>query len=243
MTRPSNQEIERYYFEQFRKHYPSLPRVEPHFTDEPDVIIRGPITIGIEITNLYTTDGANPASEQEQRIKREQVLAQAQNIHKAGGGKPIELSASFHPEKPITTKQIKTLAKAIAAIAKKVQELPSGILSDDYFDHVPELSFMYCYSDELKNPVWRTCQSYNIPLLAVDRLREIVEQKTRKIAQYQICDVYWLLVVIDLMDFAQDQHLTWSNSEPALTSPFERILIYKPQHAQVLEVPNIKTSI
>lgn len=73
MSYPGNQAIERYYFEQFRSHYP-LPAGEVEFTDKPDVVISGAHTVGIEMTNLYLSSGADPSSEQVQRARRLQVI-------------------------------------------------------------------------------------------------------------------------------------------------------------------------
>jgi hypothetical protein len=52
MTRRSNQEIERYYFDLFRSVYP-LPEGQIKYGDKPDVIIEGQRKIGIEVTNLF----------------------------------------------------------------------------------------------------------------------------------------------------------------------------------------------
>ena len=70
MSRPSNQEIEKYYFEQFTEDFP-LPNGELEYGDKPDVIILSSKKIGIEIANLYLVDGAVEASEQVQRKRRE----------------------------------------------------------------------------------------------------------------------------------------------------------------------------
>jgi hypothetical protein len=96
MSRPSNQTVERYYFELFRSHY-EVPDGDLVFTDKPDVIVRGTQTIGVEIANLYLASGADSASEQVQRVRRLQILERAQALHLASGGRHIELSVGFSP--------------------------------------------------------------------------------------------------------------------------------------------------
>jgi hypothetical protein len=139
MGRPSNQQIERYYFEQFRACY-QMPEGEPEYTDKPDVIIRGNSVIGIEIANLYIASGANPASEQVQRIRRLQTLKRAQTLHLSAGGKRIELSVDFQPDQPIC--EVESVARALAELAKGVESMP-GQVNPMLFKHIPQLRFVY----------------------------------------------------------------------------------------------------
>ncbi len=81
---------ESYYFEMFRQHY-SLPTGRFEYRDKPDVILDGPKTIGIEITNFYLEDGRSTDSEQRQRAVRETVVTKAQSIYLENGGRRIKL--------------------------------------------------------------------------------------------------------------------------------------------------------
>lgn len=234
MSRPSNQTVERYYFELFRSHY-EVPDGEIVFTDKPDIVVRGTQTIGIEIANLYITSGSDSASEQVQRTRRFQVLERAQKLHYDSGGRSTELSVDFDPEYPIN--ELDPISQALAAIAKEVQNFPSGQVSPFLFKHVPELRFLYHNEQEYADAKWRSVQGHRVPSLSLERLSEIVSDKTKKLQAYQKCDVYWLLLVVDFMDFAQDQELNWPTGVVFDKSPFERILLYKPQFAQVVQVP------
>lgn len=234
MSRPSNQTIERYYFELFQSHY-EVPDGDLVFTDKPDVIVRGTRTIGIEIANLYLSSGADPASEQVQRARRLQVLGRAQALHRASGGRHIELSVGFNPEYPI--QELEPVALALAAIATKVDGSPSGQVSRMLFEHVPELHFLYYNQKEYADAEWRPVQGYSVSALSLERLRVLVGDKTKKLRNYQPCDSYWLLLVVDFMDAAQDQDFQWPAEEVIEGSAFERILLYKPQFGQVVQVP------
>ena len=235
MSRPTQSEIERYYFEQFRKHF-VLPEGKIIYGDKPDVQIIGAKQLGIEIANLFLIDGANHASEQVQSIRRDQVLSLAQSIHKSKGGRSIELHIDFDPCVPITN--INQSAEQIASLALQVQDSPitlsgqlSGIASD--------LRFVYHNGNEYSDAKWRSSQRFNVPDLDTARLTEVVASKTQKAKKYQPCDAYWLLCVVDFMDPAQDQELTLSPQFCLPETPFQRVLVYKPQFKIVLEVPQL----
>lgn len=233
MNRPSNQQIEQYYFEQFRLHYP-IPEGETVYSDKPDVIIRGGTTIGIEIANLYIAPGADPVSEQVQRVRRQQTLTRAQALHLASGGKIIELSVDFQPNQPIL--DVESVVKVLVELATKIDELPPGQVNPILFKHIPQLRLVYINTNHYDDAQWRNVQSYCLPYMSIERLREVVQKKNLKTKAYQPCDVYWLLLVVDFMDRAQDQELYWPDGARLGESHFERILLYKPQFAQVVEV-------
>lgn len=131
MTRSSNRDIEQHYFDQFRAHFP-LPAGEVEHGDKPDVIIHGERKLGIEIANLYLTDGADHSSEQVQRQRREAVVREAQKLHALAGGRNIELTVSFNPDRPIA--EVKDLANALARVAYSTQHLPVGLLARQHFE-------------------------------------------------------------------------------------------------------------
>ena len=235
MPRPSNQTIERYYFDQFARDFP-LPSGRVEYTDKPDIIIHGQIKTGIEIANLYLRDGSDSSSEQVQRRRRLAVLSMAQDIHRRGGGRSIELNVDFDPSNPIT--DIHEVAKAIANIAEKAEKQTGGQVSREIHREIRHVRFVYHSGQEYDDAKWRTVQMYSVPELNVGRLREVVEIKNRKSAEYQPCDVYWLLLVVDFMDSAQDQEIGDMAGLALIASPFQQILLYKPQFKQVIRVRN-----
>ena len=206
MKRPSNREIEHYYFVQFRSHFP-LPLGEVEHGDKPDVVIYGERTLGIEIANLYLTDGGDPRSEQVQRKRRETVVRMAQAEHSRAGGKKIELTVSFDPARPIT--EAKAVASSLAAIAQSIEHLPAGALSPRHFAHIPQLNFVYYNPIEYPDAQWRVSQAFSGVGLSVDRVTQLVAGKEQLLAEYKKCDVYWLLLVVDFIDSAQNQEIIW----------------------------------
>jgi hypothetical protein len=99
MPPKSNQEIERHYFELFRRIYP-LPDGQVKHGDRPDSIVEGARRVGIEVTNFFLERGELPESEQNQRNIREDVLKKAHRKYKEEKGK-YEISFSFNKEQPI----------------------------------------------------------------------------------------------------------------------------------------------
>jgi hypothetical protein len=234
MNRPSNREIEKYYFDQFRGHFP-MPVGEVEHGDKPDVVIHGERMLGIEIANLYLTHGGDPKSEQVQRKRREAVVRMAQTQHSRVGGERIELTVSFNPACPIT--DVKTVASSLAAVAQSIQHLSAGMLPQLHFSHIPQLNSVYHNPTEYFDAKWRVTQVFSGVDLAVNRVAQLVANKEQLLAEYKNCDAYWLLLVVDFMDPAQDQEIVWPGNVAPLKTTYERVIIYKPQFAQWIQAP------
>jgi hypothetical protein len=65
----------------------------------------------------------------------------------------------------------------------------------------------------------------------------VAAAKHDKLHAYEPCDAFWLLLVIDFIDRAQDPDIQWPDPDFRISSPFERIILYKPQFAEWTEVP------
>jgi len=233
MPRMSNQEIEYHYFEMFRKDY-ELPQGSIIQSDKPDIIIDGGRKVGIEITNFYHEDGKLPESEKVQGKARESVVSQAQQLYLANDGKKIELSFAFEKASPI--KDQKKLSKAIADMVKSIDGSSSGNVSKAYFKHIPELHTVYLNAQEYDDLKWKNIQCYSGSIIPKDRLEQIIREKEEKSKKYQHCDAYWLLVVVDFLDPAQDTEIILENLEGITSGVFEKILIYKTYFGQVVEI-------
>ena len=232
MAKTSNQKIEQYYFEMFRMDY-MLPEGTIIHGDKPDVILEGKRKIGIEITNFFLESGALPKSEQVQRKARETVVSEAQQIYLSNGGKSIEISFSFDNMSPIKDKS--KLAKKIAAVAKNIDGLKTGPINKKVFNDMPELSFIYLNEKEYKDQKWRVFQCYSGQLMSIEKLHAIVSAKEAKLKNYKYCDAYWLLVVVDFVDRAQDQEIQIDGIEKITSTVFEKVIVYKTIFGHVLE--------
>ena len=232
MSTISNQDIERYYFEQFRKAY-SLPSGKIKYGDSPDVIIEGEHRIGIEITNFYHKKGELIESRQVQGKIRKEVLSKAQRVYLNNKGKKIEISFGFDEAQPIRNKT--SLVNKIADLAKHIEGFKAGEIIKDLYQSIPEISFVYLNNEEYENPEWRVVQVYDVPILSRNRLIEIVNDKEKRSKNYQKCNEYWLLVVVDFINSSQDQEIQIESFEKVQSNIFEKIIVYKTLFNHILE--------
>jgi len=232
MSTISNQNIERYHFEQFRKAY-SLPSGTIKYVDSPDVIIEGERRIGIEITNFYLKKGELIDSRQVQSKIRKEVLSKAQKVYLKNKGQNFEISFGFDESQPIRNKT--SLVNKIADFAKHIEGFKTGEIIKDLYQSIPELSFVYLNNEEYENPEWRVVQVYDVPILSRNRLAEIVTDKEKRAKNYKECDEYWLLVVVDFINSSQDQEIQIEGFEKIQTNIFEKVIVYKTLFNHILE--------
>lgn len=229
----TNQKLERRYFEMFRRDY-ALPTGAVLYGDKPDVVIEGSQRVGIEITNLYVQDGSLPESEQVQSKLRQAAIEMAQADYERERGKGFELTFSFDKSRPITDKN--AVARQLVELAKFLEGGKTGQVPRDWFEHIPEVDFVYLNAIRYENPVWRKVQVHEGVLMSMERLRAAVAGKDAKARQYAPCDIYWLLVIVDFFDAAQDQEIRLDDEAGNLESTvFERVLVYKPHLGHVFQ--------
>jgi len=232
MGKLSNQDIEKYYFEMFRKDY-QLPSGTVIYGDSPDVVIDGERKIGIEITKFFHKPGTLPESEQIQGRWREKVVSEAQRLYQKQNGRKFEISFGFDKSCPIRDQ--KTLIDQLIHLAMQIQNCETGQIGRSYFKQIPELSFVYLNNQEYEDTKWRIVQVHGVPMLATERLVEIVKDKEQRSQKYEKCDAYWLLVVVDFMNPAQDQEIQVDTFKKVETETFERVIVYKTLFGHVLE--------
>lgn len=227
MQLSENQKTEKEYFELFRRHY-ELPRGTIEFSDKPDVVIRDEDSrriLGIEIANLYNSDGDGQGSEQKQRINRLKVIALAEKIYQARGGRNILLFIGFCQKNLIKPKRIERIAEDLASYVLRISALSGNYYCHDPLDATPEISSLSLDSEYPKLR-WELSQSYSTPFLDVPRVKEMVKRKANKVRQYASCEANWLLLIVDFWDPAQDQLMYWPAEESVEQTPFDRILIF-----------------
>jgi uncharacterized protein YxeA len=233
MPKNSKQKIEKHYFEMFREAY-SLPSGEIEFGDKPDVIINGPKKIGIEMTNFYLKDGSSSKSEQKQQLLREAVVNSAQELYLKNGGKSITISFDFDKEKPIENK--KKLVKKLVEYVKSIEDQEEGSMFMETFKEIPELSFVYLQKGLYLDGRWRIVASSRGQTMSRDRLLEVVKAKEKLVEQYRECESYWLLIVVEFMDRAQDQEILIRDFNKIGSEKFEKVFVYRTAMKHILEV-------
>lgn len=225
MTKLSNDKIERHYFEKFRKKY-ALPNGSVKYGDKPDVIVRGPRKIGIEITRFFVQPGELSGTEQQQKQFRDEVIADAHKFYVEGGGKRVEFTFSFDKNVPIVPGRKKALSKGLAAFTLSHDDQSSGEIYRHLFrDAMPELWSIYFNPREYADAQWRIMQVHTVGLMSNGALEMIVREKESKVKQYEACDAYWLLLVVDGIDAAQEQEIRIDDLDVD-SSVFEKIIIF-----------------
>ena len=64
---------------------------------------------------------------------------------------------------------------------------------------------------------------------------EIVREKEAKVRGYDQCDTWWLLIVVDSMDSAQEQEIR-IDGLGVDSDVFQKIIIYKPYFEHIVEI-------
>ena len=210
----------------------------PTFGDKPDVILKSDRIIGVEVTNFYIEGGEDETSEQRQRPRRAKVIADAQALHRAAGRRKIELTITFNPTQAITVARQRILPQELADLAHRIDSHKMGQVSPLLFETSPEIPLVWFNPHEYAGAKWSDSQVYAPELLSTDALQEIIKQKEAKSAEYLECDSYWLLVVVDFTDPAQDQEITVGPLSVPF-SVFERIFVYKTVTNEILEVTRL----
>lgn len=233
MKRKTHREIEAYYFEQFSETY-KLPQGKINYSDRPDVIIRGKRKIGVEVTNFYLEDGRLPECEQSQVIKRTKAVKRAHKLFLERVGKNYNVTFGFDKKHPVHG--VDRLADELARLITHVKLPQKGELPGDRYSHIPELAYVYFDDREYAKPRWRINQVYDVPLMSLKNLRKIIRKKELKAKNYAPCDALWLLVVVDLIDPAQDQEIEIEGLDTIGSSIFEKVIVYKTYFEKVIEI-------
>jgi hypothetical protein len=234
LPKKTTRDIERHYLEVFGKAY-KLPDGVVEYADRPDILIRGARTTGIELTCFYLQPGGSLGSEQKQKPLREGVLSDAHKQHRNAGGKKFELTIGFETDRPITSARRKVLPKELAAFAATIGANKSGPIDPELFGAMSEISSIYLNNKEYDDAKWRVCQVYSVDLMSPTELEKIVREKESKAAGYLPCDDYWLLIVVDWMDNAQEQEISVQHVKIA-SKVFQKIIVYKPGFEDILVV-------
>jgi hypothetical protein len=82
---------------------------------------------------------------------------------------------------------------------------------------------------------WKAIKVHSGGLLPLDRVVEIVRIKEAKAKAYTTCDAYWLLVIVDFCDPAQDREIRIDGFDTFRSQVFEKVIVYRPYFEHILE--------
>jgi hypothetical protein len=187
------------------------------------------------VTRFYLAVGDAPESEQRQNPVREEIVNAAQDIYRATGGN-IELSFNFDPDVPITQARRKALPDELANIAKRMDANARRGSGPIYpAPVIPEIANVFLTGDDYPDPRWHIFQVSTLTEMSPTALEAIVREKEIKSQQYKKCDAYWLLVIVDWADRAQDQEIRLGGLK-IRSDVFEKIIVYKWGYEHIVEV-------
>jgi hypothetical protein len=235
MAKPSNDKIERFYFEKFQQVY-QLPDGSVIYGDKPDIIIQGSRTIGIEMTNFFLKSGSCHDSEQRQKPLRGPILKEARKLYRADCGRnDINLTVCFDGSNPISPARKKELPRHLANLVGSMQDERSGDIGRHLFrDTMPEVWSVWLHSKEELGVKWRLLGAHSPRLMDKGDLEARVRDKEAKSREYKQCDAHWLLVVVDGMDAAQEQEIRIGDTL-VQSNVFEKIIVYEPFFGHFVE--------
>ena len=72
--------------------------------------------------------------------------------------------------------------------------------------------------------------------MSMTRLTDIVREKERKAKKYTPCAAYWLLVIVNFIDAAQEQEIRLNGAVEISSDVFKKIIVYKPYFEHVVEI-------
>jgi hypothetical protein len=71
--------------------------------------------------------------------------------------------------------------------------------------------------------------------MSIKRLTEIIAEKEAKAKQYVVCDAYWLLIIVEFMDAAQEQEIR-IDGLTVKSDVFQKIIVFKPNFEHIVEI-------
>lgn len=233
MNERSNTIVERAIWEDFCR--TRKIQGEVSYSDKPDVrLLTRSEVIGVEITSLYLLEGSSIQSEQRQRPLRQIVIDRAFSNYRVGGGKGIEITLQFSIERPIVNSRIPEIADKLVSIAKRIENLPVGSVSSQFFSDVPEIEWIYLNSKQYDDPKWRVGQVYSLQKTAELNVQKVIRQKEAKALSYNGCNQYWLLIAVDPMDAAQEQEFMIGELDIS-SSFFSKVVLFKRLFGEIRE--------
>lgn len=229
MVHVSKEQKEREQLEHLRALLPNFPAGELIEGDEPDFLILGQRTVGIELTELHRKPAPRQAPFQEVQAIQERMI-RARDIYVAAGHPPVQCNFLFRGQ--VGKTEVEGLARLLTELAvRNVPELGqqnSEEFAWDNRDYFPEVLagvnvLRHASIDETLFGGWGPAPA--VPLRHQD-VQRVIQAKEGKVPAYLTrCDEVWLVIVVD-SEFMS----TWFHGDDGLldvpvSSRFTRVLL------------------
>lgn len=210
-------------------------RLEDH--EGPDFLLHAKDqVIGIEITQLYQSNGPGEFPPRQVESFHDKIIRQAENLYSIDGGPAVDVRAYFSPHCG-GKRNVEFMAQTIAKwVADRSGELSQVVLCTipDAPEGITSMSIANAF--DTANPSWWAGSGGSVHVLTAETVQAKVEQKSTKVDSYRRkVERVWLLLVVDLFPLSGSFSLPASASQWAFRSQFERILLYSAEDSQVFE--------
>lgn len=155
--------------------------------------------VGIEMTALILDEHAR-----ERESKQDAILSEAQSLFEEQLQLPLHVTVVFSETENWRTLERRQVAEKLADTVKRcalaVKDLPESQVQfnvrTETFIHNSINSVSIFFLNRLTIPCWTPIASFWVPDVPVEKIQEVINRKSNKIAGYLSgCDEVWLLIL------------------------------------------------
>lgn len=202
--------------------------------ESPDFIIRvGEGLVGVEVTELFITQGGNGSTPQAQEAISSQIAVKAQRLYKVASGPPAHVNFCFGPGQDLRALKRDETAKMLCdyvlglklSLWQRVDWRP-----EELDGPVPcEVSFIHALGvPSFDMAHWGVARAGWIAPLNPIPLQERIDEKAKRLQKYQAAIAEnWLLIVADAMKPSSQIEVQPDFDSYAVQSPFSRTFFYR----------------
>lgn len=212
-------------------------------SEAPDFIVKfGNELVGIEMTELFVSDGSNAANLQTQESLAQRIVLNAQRLYVASGARPAHVSVHFAPRVDLRSVNRDEIAAALCALVKTQAPEVDQLVQwhQDYVGNVLPEAITYVQMlgvPERRMAHWTVPNAGWVVPMTQTVLQASVDEKATLLPRYaQRVATNWLLLV---SDGPRPSQLFDDPSAPvasAISSPFARTFYFARMHGTVIEL-------
>jgi hypothetical protein len=238
-----NKTRERAYLEALCKAVPELSTGEVKDDREsPDfLLVRDGHRLGIEFTAFHLPPALGDRPYQEQQSLKDRIVEAAKDLHQEAAGPGLYVSVYFDDHQPLTKKDTKPLAQAIASAVLKCP-LP-GSVNDPAIEIPRERLPGWIRSIHIRGSVdgvdmlWESDNGGWVAEISSDHVAEVVRVKagSAPLARRN-CDELWLVIVSDVFSNAAPAEISRGAVEATYEAPFDRLVWLLPHVPRAIDL-------
>jgi hypothetical protein len=232
--------LERFYLEALCKAVPEISTREVQEHESPDfLLIRNGHRLGIELTTFHLPPALGDRPHQEQQSLKDRIVEAAKRWHHEAGGPALYVSVYFDSHQPLTKKDTKPFAHAIADAVLKCP-VPSSVNDPSIeipWKHLPERihSIHIRGSVDGVDMLWQSDSGGWVAEISSDHVAQVVRTKAERAPlARRNCDELWLVIVNDVSSNAAPAEISKGAVEARYEAPFDRLIWLLPHAPQAI---------